>query len=139
MVLINLLLLGFVFFQNKPQLGIPFHLRMAAKHEMNLDDKQLEKFVESAERHKKAIRDLNEQQQALLQQYYLPLLHDKKNVNSASLEKAINQIEKRKLEITYQHFEEVKTMLRPEQMAGYQHFIQNALGRILGHQKKGDK
>lgn len=136
LVITNLLMLGFIFFKNRPQTSMPLHFRMAAQHTMQLDDRQLQKFVESAENHRRAILNLNKQQQNLLQKYYLPLTDDNQISKTDSLEQAIYQIEKRKLEITYKHFEEVKNQLRPNQMAGYKQFMQKSLGRILGQQEK---
>ncbi|MEL6943945.1 MAG: hypothetical protein AAFO82_14885, partial [Bacteroidota bacterium] len=52
-------------------------------------------------------------------------------VTDSSIMIQIQAIEKAKVEATDQHFQEIKLLLKPEQISDFQEFKQDALRRIL--------
>lgn len=131
LVLINLVLLGFLFLDKTPTAAT---LLRTVQEEMELSEAQLKLFETSAQKHQRAIEALNSKQQVLIQTYFRastnpPIAH------TDSLEQQIQTIEREKLRLTRLHFVEVKNMLQPAQLAGFDRFTQKAINRILAHQK----
>ncbi|GLB54130.1 hypothetical protein NBRC110019_31710 [Neptunitalea chrysea] len=103
---------------------------------LHLSAKQGRQFHELVTVHHKQMRRLNTAERDLLAQYFGHVLatSDKSTPKTALLME-IEQIHKEKLSLTYQHFEEVKEMLTPEQVPYLKEFITDVM-KNQGHAKK---
>ena len=99
---------------------------------LNLNDDQAKVFRGLAKAHSQEMREINEAQRQALQPYFANVVHpDPEGETDAQLEDIL-QMERRKIEITYQHFEDVKAILEPSQLPHYDRFVNESLKMILG-------
>ncbi len=140
---LNVIVLAFFVFIKPTHQMPPNPLREFAKTEMNLDENQYQLFIKSADKHRKQIIELETQQNDLLQKYFSHLIVDTlTNNNAANNDEnlaALQSIEKQKIELTYQHFVEIKSLLKPTQYESYAVFLQKALDRFFKKNKKNRK
>lgn len=130
LLLINLSMVAFFFLAPPPphQKG---DARKKVHDMMKMDQQQNEAFLEFAQQHMQRMDDLNNQQRNLLRPYFRRLIDSTQNINSDTFFYQIQQLEREKIEATYQHFQEVKSILRPGQEASFGKFINFALDLIL--------
>lgn len=127
LLLLNVILLAFIIFAPKRG-GNSGPLRVM--EHFGFDAAQDEKFLDLAETHKAQIRTANDQQAELLKQYFLQLTSDD-TANPGPMPPGIGTLERVKINSTYEHFLDIKKMLRPEQQAAFPGFVEAALQRIL--------
>ena len=131
LLIINLAIISFFFF------GRPKHKKhrpkkVRATEIMNLDKGQNEKFFKLADTHMTEMKALEKSQRELLATYFENIMQRSDNTkNQDSLLQKVQIIEKEKVKSTYQHFEDIKSILRPEQLDDFKKFVEQALGRIL--------
>ena len=106
---------------------------------MILDKQQDKSFLSLAKQHKEEMIDLNRQQRALLLPYFNRIIDPSIKINSDSLLTQVQALEQKKIESTYLHFQDIKTILRPEQYPDFEKFVEQAIGRILLGQEKRPK
>ncbi len=138
LLILNLLLIAF-FFLTAP--GPPGGngkrmFRNQAIEMLQLNSEQEAAFIKSATKHSDEMNKLNDQGNGLLKNYFSPLLDSTLVVDHAGLIAALLEIEKAKIEGTYQHFSEVKNTLSASQVAGFDVFMRRALGVLLLDQQK---
>ena len=97
---------------------------------LNLDERQHDDFLKNANEHGRRIRDLDDRQRSLLKPYFYSLVEPIESMDSDSMLSQLILLERSKIESTYNHFRDVKTILRPEQLENFKAFIDHALGRI---------
>lgn len=131
LLLLNLILLGILF------MGIPpGAVGNRAVDTLRLDKIQHEAFLTSAKKHEEIMKTLMVKQSALLKPYFQQLTNSNKEISNDPLFVAINVLEKQKIEATYEHFKEIKNILREDQMPDFEAFIDRMLGRILVEKEK---
>ena len=131
LLLLNLIMLGF-FFLTKP--GPPKHkrpVRERAVRFMKLDKGQHQAFLQFANEHMALMDGFSNEQRNLLRPYFISILDAAKTIDTDTLLAQIQSIERKKIESTYQHFLDVKSILRPDQYAGFEQFMTAALEFIL--------
>jgi hypothetical protein len=127
LLLLNVVLLSFIIFAPKPGgNGRPIKVM----DHFGFDAAQDEKFLDLAKAHKAQIKATNDQQAELLQKYFLQLTTDEA-ANPGPLPPGIGMLEREKINSTYEHFLDIKEMLRPEQQEAFPSFVEAALQRIL--------
>jgi len=102
---------------------------------LGLDAEQEILFKESAQKHSSSTKAIEEQQEKVGQEYFHTLLETNDEVED-SLVHQLQQLEKDKIVITYEHFEEVKTLLNPNQQANFSKFLDKALQILIIHSDK---
>lgn len=127
LLLLNVILLAFIIFAPKPDGNGP---PLRVMDHFGFDTAQDEQFLALADAHKAQIKAANDQQAELLQQYFLQLTSDEAT-NPGPLPPGIGTLEREKINSTYEHFLDIKKMLRPEQQAAFPSFVEAALDRIL--------
>ncbi len=142
MLLLNIVVLGYLFLSkpkrpsfedgrpNRPANPIAIGFEHASKT-MNLDDSQLENFRKLVTKHKGEMKDINERQRDILK----PLFKDSNNTDSFSLEK-LGNLEQEKVQLTLDHFKDIKKILREEQYEGFDSFKNTVSIRLLSDGKK---
>lgn len=135
LLIANLILLGIVFMGNHRPPPPHEKPRGGADKLLNLDKDQNTRFLSFAEEHKKEIIDLNKNQKELLTQYFKMIPAQSEN----ELDSLLNQIqnfERRKIQLTYQHIQDVKGFLKPEQEANFDAFLDHLLQAISDKRRK---
>lgn len=102
---------------------------------MNLDEKQHANFQIYVEQHRNQMSKLDDQQRSLLQPYFNSLVDPNSTINTDNSIRQIAQLEQRKIESTYKHFQDVKSILRPEQEKDFRVFMHSALNMIFVEKK----
>ncbi len=106
---------------------------------LKLTEQQNTQFLASAKQHDQIMNRINLEQSSLLKPYFSQLTtpnKEDKNVASAATLEKLQILEKRKIEATYQHFEEVKSILREEQLPDFKIFMDTILPLIINSDKK---
>lgn len=103
---------------------------------LHLNEQQKASFIELTKQHHKQMEVYANQQRDLLQPYFNNLLQQ---IDTSTLEDYLNQIqhlERKKIEYTYRHFQEVKSLLNPAEYIYFEEFVKQASERILDKKKK---
>ena len=137
LLILNLSLIAF-FFLNRPprRLPPPKDGRIRADEALRLDRKQHDVFLQYANQHMQAMRGLDNQQRNLLRPYFEALTNQQDGNYTDSLLNQVLQIERDKIETTYDHFQSVRSILRPDQEPYYEDWVNSALKNILVENKK---
>ena len=93
---------------------------------MGLDTEQEVIFRESADKHNTTTQAIEKQQAKAAKEYFHTLLETNETMED-SLIHQLQQLEKDKIVTTYEHFEEVKTLLKSNQQANVPEFLDKAL------------
>ncbi len=138
LLILNLLMIAF-FFLTKPQpphkKGGPDFAKKAIDI-LKLDEQQHRTFLQSAKLHNQQMEEINRQQQEVLKPYFNSLINPNNNINADTLLQQVQQLERNKIESTYQHFKEVKSILTENQKADFNEFMDHALKIILLEKEK---
>ncbi len=125
LVINGIQLAGFLFAPKPP--GPPMHeggdFRDRAIKTLNLDSEQKELFFKSAEKHRTTIDSLNKKQKEIIVSQF--------NNPSETKLTTIKEIESQKIKATHTNFNEIKKILKPEQMPNFEEFKKQALQVII--------
>lgn len=131
LLILNIAALSFIFLGRKGHL-----MNKGAAHMLQLNTDQQELFDASAIKHHESIQTINSKHAETLKTYFETLTGNELITLKDSLLTEINTLEKSKLEITYNHFKEIKSLLNEDQLPEFDNFMEHMLRRILP--KKGD-
>ena len=108
---------------------------------LQLNEQQRTAFSVSAKAHHQQMKTIGKQQQDFLRPYLYSILDDSKNIDLGTTLLQFQALERQKIEATYQHFEEIKLILTPEQQNNFEAFVQHVVEHILfkTQRKKGKK
>lgn len=102
---------------------------------LELDDEQQKQFEEIKKEHQGQMRKLNEEANTLHQKYFALLENDSVNDSIVdTYEKQLASITEKREEYTFQHFQKLKAICKPEQIGLFNDFI-GELGKILSAPK----
>ena len=131
LLLLNLVLLAFIGFAPARADDAP----RRAIDAIGLDAKQQEQFIAYAQAHQAQMREYNARQNDLLEAYFRQLT-TAYAATPGPPPAAVQDIERQKIVSAYQHFLEVKELLRPEQEENFPAFVDAVLGQILLEQQR---
>jgi len=131
MLLLNLVTLGFFFFNNTQN-----KRGGRAIDTLKLDTQQHDLFMASADKHRVIIEGIGEQQKVLLKPYFKQLVNQSNRINEDELLEKMKELESQKITATYRHFSEIKNILNENQIADFEGFIDRMLARILVETEK---
>lgn len=106
--------------------------------EMQLNNKQIERFRSFALKHDQDIKPIIKHQKNALHDYFKTLTLEEKGI-SDSLFILLKDIEGQKIQLTYSHFKEIKGLLEPEQIPAFKDFVQGAVGNFFAKRKNNKK
>ena len=133
LLLLNVLWMGLwwqaVSYKQRP----PLH--EAVQAQLQLSDAQYQQFLASAEYHHQSMERLNAQEQAHLQEYFHHLTQVPDSTRGALMVQ-IQQVQREKIERTYQHFAEIQAFLKPEQYDEFEVFMRHVLKNVIWSNKK---
>ena len=140
LLLLNIsIIIFFVFIgHERPPMGPPKVDKLITET-LNLDEKQIARFNTMKREHHHQMMQLDKQYVELLQQYF-ELLNVKQLENSSkdSLENMVEKIQLQKAQITFRHFQELKSLCRPDQIERFQELIPELSKIILPHPPKSE-
>ena len=143
LVLINLSIVGFLFFtrpefhQRPPKHEHKARFKNVAMDMLALDQQQRMQFELSAKTHHHKMDSLSNLQRKLLKPYFQSLANvPVKSSNKKSALNEIQRLEGEKIDVTYAHFQEVKSFLKDGQEEGYNRFVDEAVKILLFEPKK---
>ncbi|MCI4670747.1 MAG: hypothetical protein MRZ79_21610 [Bacteroidia bacterium] len=144
LLMLNISILVFFYF-SRPSMGMPpppmdgraENPRKVAQI-LHLDSEQEEKFVQLAISHRKSLQKLTEEQYDILGPAFLVISSEEShNVQLRdSVLEPVQLLEKEKIQATYDHFKEVKKLLREEQLVYFQEFMDLILSTTFKKSKK---
>ncbi|MBK8504625.1 MAG: hypothetical protein IPL46_21900 [Saprospiraceae bacterium] len=131
-LLLLLLNLGLITFflvtrPNPPDRSDDFQARAIELLKMN--QTQHREFVVSVEKHKEQMKSINNHQRDLLRIYFSDLLRSNSNVDS--ILQQVQLVERQKVMSTFQHLQELKFLVKDNQGADFERFMNQVLQRIL--------
>lgn len=135
LLILNLLLLGFIFLHKPAHRHGPPPLQFKVTEQLKLDSNQNESFLNSAEKHVARINEIDKDQADILRVYF-SRLYDNSQTKTDSIFQRVISLEQKKIEATYNHLAEVKGLLREDQFENFEAFINHMLNVILGERKK---
>lgn len=127
----------FLLSKNHPPNRPPFRNAQAEVIEiLGLNDDQASAFRAFANAHGDQMEAIKRQQEQLLIPYFASLSDSATTINQEELLKQYQQLERDKIEFTYQHFQEIKNLLEKEQLPDFKLFTDKILRRLLSGRKK---
>lgn len=127
----NLLMLVFFFLK-----GARHNDGLRAIDTLKLDKQQHAVFLVSAQRHEAKMEEIVDKQADLLHPYFNQLVNQAEI--DADLFSTYQTLEIEKIKATFQHFQEIKDILKPEQQADFELFMGRMLPKILPKPKKNN-
>ncbi len=140
MLLLNVAMLTFFFLtmpSNRPLDGP--HRVARAEEFISLDEEQVATFERYAREHEEAVRRLNQRHSELLSDYFKLLGDAGAAAQRDTLLSEILDMESQKISITYNHFEDIRSMLRDDQVDGFEEFYQEILAGITGGRNRPER
>ncbi len=122
----------YMFLEPKP----PHHrsgnaLQSQIVNALHLDDRQEEAFRMFAKQHSDEIDALSHDQQSLLTTYFNVLIEPSEETKKDSLLVQFQELERQKLQVTYQHFEDIRDLLSVEQIPLFKGLMHEIVSRLL--------
>jgi len=127
-VLIVLLILGRPSGPPPPRGGSP---EDRVRNLLGLDQQQHANFVASVDDHIMRINTISQQQQASMRPYFQSLTIEMDSTNFDAALDNVQALEREKIESLFQHFQEIKRLLRADQMDEFEAFVEELVNRNL--------
>lgn len=137
LLLINISMVAF-FLLTKPDrlLHRGENLKRQVSRDLKLDKNQRSAFLQSAKEHSQKMDSIKRQQKELLHTYFRSIIDTSQiSESEIKLAKAL-ELEQNKIEFTYQHFQEVRSLLRKDQYPDFEVFMERAMARLLFERKR---
>ncbi len=128
---IFVLLFFFAFKKPPPPPHDSFGFRRKVPKILHLASDQKALFIESATNHNQNMRRINKKQKELIQPYFQSLVDSTIHIDKEQVLDQIQLLEREKVSTTFEHFQEVKSILTPEQQGHYKRFVEHALETLL--------
>lgn len=96
-----------------------------------LDDRQEEAFRMFAKQHRDEMDALSHDQQSLLTTYFNVLIEPSEGSKKDSLLVQFQELERQKLQVTYQHFEDIRDLLSVEQIPLFNSVMHEIISGLL--------
>jgi len=111
------------FFNDKPPTKSAKNIRTELTELLKLNDKQAQDFNDLADVHKHQMRKIEVKQARLLIPYFESLVDSTIHIDKVYLLNQLQKLESSKVELTYEHFKEIKKILNQDQMFDFKFFI----------------
>lgn len=133
LLLLNMgLLVFFLLTKPRPPHPPPPHQFQAEVIELlELNEQQISTFKKLAEEHGQKLTSINEQQQKRLPSYFNSLITSSNPINNDSILVELQRLEREKIEVTYQHFQDIKSMLNKNQLPHFENLMERFIDRLL--------
>ncbi len=119
-----------------PQGGNPGELKLKIGEQLNLSDQQIQEHHRLADEHARGLRRLSEQQKRLARNYFSLLSDSDVDSSQASdLLDEISNLEAQKIQLTYEHLDDIKSFLSEEQLPLFDSILDEILKVMLNDQR----
>ncbi|MFY0652152.1 MAG: hypothetical protein JXQ96_08975 [Cyclobacteriaceae bacterium] len=145
LVLLNLSVIAVFFIQssNKTPLRPMQHNGPGGAHKgplvdhieqtLQLDEGQKEKYKALRQAHMKAMKEMNDRHNSLLKEYFQTLKKEgNKTAQNQQILSDIQDVEKDKVEVTYEHFRKIKALCSEEQLEKFPKVMDETIRHLLG-------
>lgn len=135
---LNITILAF-FLLTKPNLQHrpPFkNARSEVIKMLDLNSQQASQLNILADQHKHKLIEIIERQKKLLSSYFESLFDSTENTDKDNIINEYQQLEEKKIEMTYQHFQKIKGLLEKNQLTDFKTFVETTTDKFLLGQKK---
>ncbi|MEM8968959.1 MAG: hypothetical protein AAGE93_21255 [Bacteroidota bacterium] len=109
--------------------GENFQLQIAEI--LQLDTQQQTDLAQLAQQHGQQMRAIDREQRTLLRPYFYNLIGSTDTVDTVAILQEVSQLERDKIKVTHQHFQDIKALLTEEQLPNFEKFINRALDILL--------
>jgi len=133
LVVLNMVVLAF-FLLTKPRHphhSSPKKFQSEVVKTLNLSSQQEVGFKKLAREHHQKMKSMNEQQQKLLLPYFENLIEPSESIEIDSLLNQSQQLEREKIELTHQHFQDLKQLLNKEQQPLFKGLMRKFIDKLL--------
>lgn len=131
LALLNLAILAFFLLHEPPPRGPKAAFRNRAVEILKLDEAQNDLFEEMATQHQGNMRKIRGEQKTALKAYFSGLTGSNSEGKPGGSLEAVKDWEAKKITTTYEHFEEVRSILKPDQEPLFEEFVAKALDILL--------
>ena len=90
---------------------------------LRLNNEQIIDFHDLADSHKHQMREIEVKQARLLMPYFERLIDSSVQIDKDQLLSRLQKLERRKVELTYEHFKDIKELLKKDQMHDFEFFM----------------
>jgi len=135
LLVLNLFMLGFFFFTKGNPPPRKHETKERIIKQMKMDEQQHQHFLMFFETHNKKIENFREQQRGLLETYFKNVIDSTQILDVDSILLQIQLLERKKVEATYGHFKDIKSVLRKDQYVYFEDFVNNRLKVMLRSRK----
>lgn len=99
---------------------------------LNLSPDQIDKYSAMAFQHREAMQSIENEQKRFVSTYFESLTSTDPSDSTSVMTNQILQLEKKKLEVTYGHFEDLKDLLNEDQQEQFEKIIKDILVVLVG-------
>ncbi|MGY3794465.1 hypothetical protein [Aquimarina sp. 433] len=137
LVVLNIILLAFLLIKPPQPIkrSAPKNFRSEIVKTLRLNDLQESRFHNLADEHKQKMADIDKEKVKLLYPYFESLSDTSLVINKDSILNQLQQYERKKIELTYLHFKEIKELLTKEQLVDFDAFMSKVVNRLSGSRK----
>ncbi len=117
--------------------GSQADIRVNLSVQLNLTKEQSEEHSRLAQEHQQVVRSFSEQQKRLARDYFFTLRNENSDSSSsANLLDQISNLETQKVQATYKHLNDIKSLLNEEQLPLFDSALDDLLKIMLNDQRK---
>lgn len=104
--------------------------------QLDLNPEQEAKYLKLVEKHQIQMVDIEKEQQKLTKRYFKALNDQSPEPEQqASIMEQLKELEERKIKLTYQHFEALKTICTPGQKTGFNEILKEIIQVMTSKEK----
>ena len=104
--------------------------------EMDFNDDQIKKFKELVNKHRSAVQELEQKESILMEMYFNQLNSQVDKERKEIILNEIIQLKREKIDVTFDHFEEVKLLCNEAQIANFELFLKRIVPRLTNSRRR---
>lgn len=131
LLLINIVLVLVFTLRPKPH-GQPNGTRDEVSSKLGFSEEQKAKFAVMVQDHRDKMGELRKEEQELIKKYFNYLSSQDQSDQQEELAEEIKVVQGKKLKVTYDHFQQVRTICEEHQLAGFEQLMDKMLRVLIG-------
>lgn len=128
------LVMFFISMPKPPSPGANIMEEVSSK--LGFNEEQKNRFVAMAKLHREQMMALNKQERELTRKYFSHLRQEDQEGQLQDLVNSIQTVQESKLKLTYNHFEEVKTICNADQIAHFDDLLDDIMRVLTGENNR---
>ncbi|MEM9680503.1 MAG: hypothetical protein AAF901_09285 [Bacteroidota bacterium] len=126
LLLVNGIMAGFLFNQGPPHVPLK-DIKEKISDELQLNNSQKSKFYAMAKSHRNSMIEIGQSEKELLRAYFDYLMNETGPISRGDLLTQVGVLGKKKVLLTYEHFEELKSLCTDEQLPRFNNVMDEIL------------